>query len=65
MNISIPISCEIDSVSFSFYSPLQLKKLSVKEITNPILFDNLDHPTAGGLYDPALGPTDRQARYFF
>lgn len=59
MNISLPISSEISSVSFSFYAPQELLKLSVLTITNPILFDNLDHPSIGGLYDPALGPTDR------
>lgn len=56
MNISVPISSEITSVSFSFYLPEQTKKLSVKRITNPVIFDNLGRPTQGGLYDSALGP---------
>ncbi len=34
----------------------QLLRLSVKEIINPILFDELNNPQRGGLYDLALGP---------
>lgn len=56
MNISRPISSEIDSVSFSFYDPQEIRNISVKQITNPTLFDNFGHPTKGGLYDPSLGP---------
>ncbi|KAI9488674.1 hypothetical protein BDB00DRAFT_877143 [Zychaea mexicana] len=56
MNISCPIGSEINSVSFSFYQPHEIKKISVKQIVNPVLFDALGHPTKGGLYDPALGP---------
>ncbi|KAI8137047.1 hypothetical protein BJV82DRAFT_675210 [Fennellomyces sp. T-0311] len=59
MNISCPIGSEIDSVSFSFYQPNELKKISVKQIVNPTLFDTLGHPTKGGLYDPALGPMNK------
>ncbi|CAO3608899.1 unnamed protein product [Cunninghamella echinulata] len=56
MNISTPIGAEIDSVSFSFYEPHEIRKISVKQIVNPVLFDALGHPTKGGLYDTALGP---------
>ncbi|ORE11227.1 beta and beta-prime subunits of DNA dependent RNA-polymerase [Rhizopus microsporus var. microsporus] len=56
MNISVPIGTEVDYVSFSFYEPSEIRKISVKQIFNPILFDALGHPTKGGLYDPALGP---------
>lgn len=34
----------------------QLKALSVKALTNPLVFDNLNNPVPGGLYDLALGP---------
>ncbi|ORY31547.1 beta and beta-prime subunits of DNA dependent RNA-polymerase [Rhizoclosmatium globosum] len=47
---------QVTGVSFSFYSPDEIRKLSVKQITNPILLDALNHPTKGGLYDSALGP---------
>ncbi|KAI8343954.1 hypothetical protein BC941DRAFT_491756 [Chlamydoabsidia padenii] len=56
MNISNPIGAEIDSVSFSFYDPQEIRKISVKQVVNPLLFDALGHPTKGGLYDSALGP---------
>jgi DNA-directed RNA polymerase I subunit RPA1 len=35
------------------YSAEDIQRLSVLEITNPQLFDELSHPTTGGLYDPA------------
>jgi DNA-directed RNA polymerase I subunit RPA1 len=56
MNISVPIGTEVSSVAFSFYEPTEIRKISVKQIVNPVLFDTLGHPTKGGLYDPALGP---------
>ncbi|KAG0167267.1 hypothetical protein DFQ28_004559 [Apophysomyces sp. BC1034] len=56
MNISCPIGAEIDSVSFSFYEPSEIRQISVKQIVNPVLFDTLGHPTKGGLYDSSLGP---------
>eukprot|EP01135_Chromosphaera_perkinsii_P010952 Nk52_evm5s2297 gene=Nk52_evmTU5s2297 len=53
------IGRQITGVSFGLYTSEEIRKLSVKKITNPILLDNLNHPTKGGLYDPALGPLDR------
>ncbi|KAH6595364.1 hypothetical protein BASA50_005882 [Batrachochytrium salamandrivorans] len=61
MNISNPVSAEVYSVHFSFYNTKDIRKLSVKQITNPLIFDNLDHPTTHGLYDPALGPSGKDA----
>ena len=46
---------QLTGVSFSLYSNEEIRKLSVKEITNPVSLDVLLHPTYGGLYDPALG----------
>lgn len=37
---------------------LQVRRLSVKRIVTPIIFDNLKNPIPDGLYDPALGPMD-------
>jgi DNA-directed RNA polymerase I subunit RPA1 len=60
MNISVPIGHEIGGISFSFVSSEQVKKLSVKSLNNPITFDPIsNHPNSNGVYDPALGPTDR------
>ncbi len=37
---------------------VQIKRISVKEVTSPIIFDNLKNAVIGGLYDPAFGPMD-------
>ena len=49
----------LEGVKLSLYTPEEVKKLSVKRITNTETFDALLHPNFGGLYDPCLGPTDR------
>ena len=49
------VSHRLFGLSFGLYSSEEIKKLSVKEITNPTSFDSLSHCTHGGLYDPALG----------
>lgn len=49
----------VDGVTFSLYSPADIKALSVKEIVNPETFDTLNNPTPLGLYDSALGPFNR------
>lgn len=60
MNISHPIPSTVQSVSFSFLSSEDVRRISVKQIVNPVLLDDLNRPNAGGLYDPALGPSDRK-----
>ncbi|KAJ7408439.1 DNA-directed RNA polymerase I subunit RPA1 [Willisornis vidua] len=45
-------------VSFEMYTAEEIRKLSVKPITNPQYLDNLGNPAANGLYDLALGPPD-------
>lgn len=42
---------------------MQIRKISVKRIVNPIMFDNSRAPVEGGLCDPALGPMDFRERY--
>ncbi|XP_021350780.1 DNA-directed RNA polymerase I subunit RPA1-like [Mizuhopecten yessoensis] len=49
----------LESLDFRFYLQSEIRSLSVKEITNSQTFDSLAHPCSGGLYDSALGPTDR------
>jgi DNA-directed RNA polymerase I subunit RPA1 len=56
MDIAHPISSTVSSVSFSFLSTDDIRRISVKQITNPVLLDDLNQPNLGGLYDPALGP---------
>ncbi|RKP14974.1 hypothetical protein BJ684DRAFT_7762 [Piptocephalis cylindrospora] len=62
MNISQPVAAEITGVHFSFYDPDEVKRLSVKHLVNPTIFDNLNRPTRGGLYDPSLGPFSKATR---
>lgn len=53
------ISHRMELVNFGLHTDDEIKSLSVKEITNPTTFDQFLHPTIGGCYDPALGPTER------
>mgnify|MGYP002039479037 FL=1 len=52
------ITKEVVSTSFSFYDADEAERISVKKISNPVLFDALNNPVVDGLYDPALGPID-------
>ncbi|QLQ81703.1 hypothetical protein HG537_0F04640 [Torulaspora globosa] len=55
MDISKPIGSEITSIDFNVLTTRDIRDLSVKQITNPTVLDNLGHPISGGLYDLALG----------
>ncbi|KAF5333685.1 hypothetical protein D9611_002553 [Ephemerocybe angulata] len=59
MNIAHSLPSTIEGVSFSFLSAEDIRRISVKQIVNPVLLDDLNRPNVGGLYDPALGPHDR------
>ncbi|KAF9534749.1 hypothetical protein CPB83DRAFT_802942 [Crepidotus variabilis] len=59
MNIARPLPSTVTSVSFSFLTSDDIRQISVKQIINPVLLDGLNRPNVGGLYDPALGPSDR------
>ena len=48
------------SMRFATYTAEEIKSISCKCITNPDTFDHLLHPNNGGLYDPALGPSDKE-----
>ena len=63
MDIAHPISSTVSSVSFSFLTTDDIRRISVKQVTNPVIFDNLNQPNIGGLYDPALGPTTHRDMY--
>ncbi|XP_051830346.1 DNA-directed RNA polymerase I subunit RPA1 [Antechinus flavipes] len=45
-------------ISFGMYSAEELRKLSVKAITNPRYVDHVGNPSVNGLYDLSLGPAD-------
>lgn len=53
MRFSVPTG-----LTFSTFSALEIKHLSVSKIVTPLSFNVLGHPLPGGLYDPALGPLD-------
>lgn len=55
MDISRPVGSEITSVDFNVLTAQDIRDLSVKQITNPTVLDNLGHPISGGLYDLSLG----------
>ncbi|KAI0033330.1 hypothetical protein K488DRAFT_47922 [Vararia minispora EC-137] len=59
MNVSQPIPSSVVSIAFSFLTAEEIRRISVKQIVNPVLLDDLNRPNPGGLYDPALGPAER------
>lgn len=63
MNPSNSIPSTVASLSFSFLSTQEVRRISVKRIVNPVLLDDLNRPNLDGLYDPALGPSDRHDMY--
>ena len=62
MDVAHPTSRQFSRISFGMMTPEQIRKLSVKLINNPEVYDHLNHPIRGGLYDPCLGPIDKNAR---
>lgn len=60
MNISQSIPSSVNSLAFSFLTAEDIRRISVKQILNPVLLDDNNRPNHGGLYDPALGPSDRR-----
>ena len=63
MNISQSIPSTVQNISFSFLTTEDIRRISVKQIVNPTLLDDLNRPNLGGLYDPTLGPSDRNELY--
>ena len=52
---------ESESVRFGVYSDAELRKLSVVQVHSAEQRDAMNRPLPGGLYDPAMGPTDHYA----
>ncbi|KAJ7648491.1 hypothetical protein B0H17DRAFT_1172276 [Mycena rosella] len=59
MNIAHSLPSTVSGISFSFLTGEDVRRISVKQIVNVNLLDDLNRPNVGGLYDPALGPTER------
>ena len=53
--IDEPISSSLNGAQFSYYTADEIRQLSVKQITNPMAYDQLNRPIKGGICDPALG----------
>lgn len=62
MNIAHSLPSTINSVSFSFLTSEDIRRISVKQITNSAVFEE-QRPVVGGLYDPALGPSSHSDMY--
>ncbi|KAJ8015168.1 hypothetical protein DPEC_G00023340 [Dallia pectoralis] len=63
MNISMLFGKEVpwrrlEGMTFGMYSAEEIRKLSVKNITNSRFLDNVGNVAANGLYDLSLGPAD-------
>ncbi|MBI2044075.1 DNA-directed RNA polymerase subunit A' [Candidatus Pacearchaeota archaeon] len=53
---------KIDEISFSLFSPEEIKKISVAKIVTPELYDIDGYPVDGGLMDLRLGAIDPGVR---
>ena len=49
------ITHNIDSIGFDLYKSEEIRKMSIKQITESTAFDTLGRPIIGGVHDPALG----------
>lgn len=50
----------LEGMSFGLFSSEEIRKLSVKTITNSRFLDNIGNVAVNGLYDLALGPADNK-----
>ncbi len=57
-----PIKKQISELTFSLFSPEQIKKISVAKIVTPELYDVDGYPVDGGLMDLRLGAIDPGVR---
>ncbi|XP_066483326.1 DNA-directed RNA polymerase I subunit RPA1 [Tiliqua scincoides] len=55
-----PLWRRLTGLSFGVYTAAELRKLSVKSITDHRFLDNAGTPLPNGLYDLALGPLDNK-----
>ena len=60
MDINTALPAHPTSIGFHALTAADVTRLSVKQIVNPQLFDNLNRPNAGGLYDLHLGPFEKR-----
>uniref|UniRef100_A0A2M4B8J3 DNA-directed RNA polymerase subunit n=1 Tax=Anopheles marajoara TaxID=58244 RepID=A0A2M4B8J3_9DIPT len=53
------INLDPTNLEFSVFTAEDIRKISVAKVTLARSFDELGHPLRGGLYDPAMGPSNR------
>ncbi len=60
--LALPLST-VTQTSFQLFTPDEVRRVSVCNVTNVEALDRSKMPIKGGLYDPAMGPLDplRQA----
>lgn len=51
---------EISGLNLALYTPDDIRKLSVIEVTNTVTLDAFNTPAPKGLYDLAFGPTGKE-----
>ncbi|KAK9840861.1 hypothetical protein WJX84_010134 [Apatococcus fuscideae] len=49
---------EVAAVSFGFFRYDEVRKLSVKPVSSPLLYDTTGRPVDNGLYDQGMGPME-------
>jgi DNA-directed RNA polymerase I subunit RPA1 len=54
---------QISGIKFGVYTPEELKKLSVKRITQEFVLDTVNNVVPEGLYDSALGPYEERGMF--
>lgn len=59
LSINRPVIAQVDRASFTIWSKDDIKKISVKRITDLKTFDKGSSINPDGLYSPALGPCKR------
>ncbi len=47
------VTNEVVGIAFTFYTPDEIRKISVKQLSNPVMFDTLGNPQEGGLFRAA------------
>lgn len=53
------VHCYPESITFGFYTPDDIRKISVVEVVRPESFTALGNPSVFGLYDPHMGTTEK------
>lgn len=50
MSVPDKVTKRLNGVIFGYYTPKEIRKMSVKEINNPTAFDQINRPKKGLIY---------------